>query len=134
MIIEDNGEMITGMVQDCLTEDFYHATHHRDSLQKELEEIGQLLRKIGEVQMTSSIRGIETSKTQTNKRVKVKERDPSLPMPHANTTVHIRTSMLQMDEIVGQTVDTERGVNQYQVQFKTFFNLYLNHSTISNEQ
>jgi hypothetical protein len=31
-------------------------------------------------------------------------------------------------------VDTERGVNQYQVQFKTFFNLYLNHSTISNEQ
>jgi hypothetical protein len=26
------------------------------------------------------------------------------------------------------------GVNQYQVQFKTFFNLYLNHSTISNEQ
>jgi hypothetical protein len=32
------------------------------------------------------------------------------------------------------SVDTERGVNQYQVQFKTFFNLYLNHSTISNEQ
>jgi hypothetical protein len=31
-------------------------------------------------------------------------------------------------------VDTERGVNQYQVQFKTFFNLYLNHSTISNEK
>ena len=25
------------------------------------------------------------------------------------------------------SVDTERGVNQYQVQFKTFFNLYLNH-------
>jgi hypothetical protein len=33
-----------------------------------------------------------------------------------------------------QIVDTERGVNQYQVQFKTFFNLYLNHSTISNEK
>jgi hypothetical protein len=32
------------------------------------------------------------------------------------------------------SVDTERGVNQYQVQFKTFFNLYLNHSTISNEK
>jgi hypothetical protein len=31
-------------------------------------------------------------------------------------------------------VDTERWVNQYQVQFKTFLNLYLNHSTISNEQ
>jgi hypothetical protein len=31
-------------------------------------------------------------------------------------------------------VDTKRGVNQYQVQFKTFFKLYLNHSTISNEQ
>jgi hypothetical protein len=31
-------------------------------------------------------------------------------------------------------VDTERGVNQYQVQFKTFFNLYLNHSIISNEK
>jgi hypothetical protein len=33
-----------------------------------------------------------------------------------------------------KTVDTERGVNQYQVKFKTFFNLYLNHSTISNEK
>jgi hypothetical protein len=32
------------------------------------------------------------------------------------------------------SVDTERGVNQYQVQFKTFFNLYLNHSIISNEK
>jgi hypothetical protein len=31
-------------------------------------------------------------------------------------------------------VDTQRGVNQYQVQFKTFFNLYLNHSIISNEK
>jgi hypothetical protein len=31
-------------------------------------------------------------------------------------------------------VDTERGVNQYQVQFKNFFNLYLNHSIISNEK
>jgi hypothetical protein len=31
-------------------------------------------------------------------------------------------------------VDTKRGVNQYQVQFKTFFKLYLNHSIISNEQ
>jgi ABC-type ATPase with predicted acetyltransferase domain len=30
--------------------------------------------------------------------------------------------------------ELERGVNQYQVQFKTFFNLYLNHSTISNEK
>jgi hypothetical protein len=33
-----------------------------------------------------------------------------------------------------KTVDTERGVNQYQVQFKTFSNLYLNHSIIYNEQ
>jgi hypothetical protein len=41
-----------------------------------------------------------------------------------------------MEEInaVTQDVDTERGVNQYQVQFKTFFNLYLNHSIISNEK
>jgi hypothetical protein len=31
-------------------------------------------------------------------------------------------------------VDTERGVNQYQVQFKNIFNLYLNHSIISNEK
>jgi hypothetical protein len=33
-----------------------------------------------------------------------------------------------------KNVDTERGVNQYQLQFKNFFNLYLNHSTISNEK
>jgi hypothetical protein len=39
-------------------------------------------------------------------------------------------------KVVGDqwSIDTERGVNQYQVQFKTFFNLYLNHSTMSNEQ
>jgi hypothetical protein len=35
---------------------------------------------------------------------------------------------------ISDFVDTERGVNQYQVQFKTFFNLYLNHSIISNEK
>jgi hypothetical protein len=40
--------MITRMVQDCLAEDFDHATHHRDKLQKELEEMGQLLKKFGE--------------------------------------------------------------------------------------
>jgi hypothetical protein len=31
-------------------------------------------------------------------------------------------------------VDTQRGVNQYQVEFKKKFNLYLNHSIISNEE
>jgi hypothetical protein len=36
--------------------------------------------------------------------------------------------------ILDLNVDTERGLNQYQVQFKTFFNLYLNHSIISNEK
>jgi hypothetical protein len=44
----------------------------------------------------------------------------------------IRTNSLELHSETG--VDTERGVNQYQVQFKTFFNLYLNHSIISNEQ
>jgi hypothetical protein len=33
-----------------------------------------------------------------------------------------------------ESVDTERGVNKYQVQFKTYFNLCLNHSTIFNEK
>jgi hypothetical protein len=43
--------------------------------------------------------------------------------------------VLEVATMIGDdSVDTERGVNQYQVQFKTFFNLYLNHSTISNEQ
>jgi hypothetical protein len=35
--------------------------------------------------------------------VEVEERDPSLPMPYANATVHIKPSMLRMDEIVGKT-------------------------------
>jgi hypothetical protein len=39
--------------------------------------------------------------------------------------------MVVVDKII---VDTKKGVNQYQVHFKTFFNLYLNHSTISNEK
>jgi hypothetical protein len=41
---------------------------------------------------------------------------------------------ITMEDGLTIIVDTERGVNQYQVQFKTFFNLYLNHSIISNEQ
>jgi hypothetical protein len=32
--------MIAIMVQDFLAEDFDHATHHRDKLQKELAEMG----------------------------------------------------------------------------------------------
>jgi hypothetical protein len=40
MITEDDGEMITRMVQDFLAEDFDHAAHHRDKLQKELTEMG----------------------------------------------------------------------------------------------
>jgi hypothetical protein len=61
--MEDDGEMISRMVQDCLVEDFDHAAHHRDKLQKELTEMGQLLKKLGEAQITSSSRGIEPSIT-----------------------------------------------------------------------
>jgi hypothetical protein len=39
-IMEEDGEMIAKMVQDFLVEDFDHATHHRDKLQKELTEMG----------------------------------------------------------------------------------------------
>jgi hypothetical protein len=39
-IMEDDEEMIARMVQDCLAEDFDHATHHKDNLQKEIAEIG----------------------------------------------------------------------------------------------
>jgi hypothetical protein len=59
------------MVQDCLAEDFDHTTHHRDKLQKEMAEMGQLLRTVREAQRESSNRGIEPSTTQTNERVKV---------------------------------------------------------------
>jgi hypothetical protein len=94
MITENDREMIARMVQDCLAEDFDHATHHRDNMQKELAEMGQLLRTLREAQRASSSRGIESSTTQTNERVEVEERDPSLPMSHANATVHIKPSML----------------------------------------
>jgi hypothetical protein len=33
--MEDDEEMITIKVQDFLAEDFDHATHHRDKLQKD---------------------------------------------------------------------------------------------------
>jgi hypothetical protein len=62
--MEDDGAMITIMVQDFLAEDFDHATHHRDKLQKEMAEMGQLLRTLREAQRASSSRGIELSKTQ----------------------------------------------------------------------
>jgi hypothetical protein len=35
--------------------------------------------------------------------VEVEERDPDLLMPHANAMIHIKLSMLRMDEIMGQT-------------------------------
>jgi hypothetical protein len=95
--------MIARMVQDCLVEDFDHAAHQRDKLQKELTEMGQLLKKFREANITSSNRGIDPSTTQTTERVEVEERDPVLPMPHAHSTIYIKPSMLRMDEIVGQT-------------------------------
>jgi hypothetical protein len=55
--------MIDRMVQDCLTEDFDHDAHHRDKLQKELTEMGQLLKKFWEAQIKSSSRGIDPSTT-----------------------------------------------------------------------
>jgi hypothetical protein len=65
--------MIARMVQDCLAKYFDHATHHRDKLQKELAEMGQLLKTLEEAQRESSSRGIETSTTQTKERVEVEE-------------------------------------------------------------
>jgi hypothetical protein len=54
MIMEDDGEMIVRMLQDFLEEDFDHAAHHRDNLQKELAEMGKFLKKFKEAQKTSS--------------------------------------------------------------------------------
>jgi hypothetical protein len=48
-MIEDDGKMIVIMVQDCLAEYFDHVAHHRDKLQNELAEMGQFLKKLGEV-------------------------------------------------------------------------------------
>jgi hypothetical protein len=93
--------MISRMVQDCPTEDFDHATHYRDKLQKELAEMVQLLKKFGEAQIISSNRGIEPSSIGTAERMEVGEHDPVLLKPHS--TVYIKSSMLRMDEIVGQT-------------------------------
>jgi hypothetical protein len=73
MIMEDDGEMITRMVQDRLAEDFNHAVHHRDKLQKELAETGQFLKKFGEAQTTSSSRGTEPPTIQAKERVEVEE-------------------------------------------------------------
>jgi hypothetical protein len=47
--MEDNGEMIAIMVQDCLAKEFDHATHYMDKLQQELAEMGQFLKKFREV-------------------------------------------------------------------------------------
>ena len=57
--------MIARMVQDCLTEDFDSVVHHKDKLQKQLEEMGKLLKKFREAQITSSRRGIEPLSAQT---------------------------------------------------------------------
>jgi hypothetical protein len=69
--MEDDGEMIAIMVQDFLAEDFDHATHHRDQLQKEMKKMGQSLKKLGEVQIENSSRGIDPSTIQTKEREEV---------------------------------------------------------------
>jgi hypothetical protein len=71
MITEDDGEMIARMVQDCLVEDFNHATHHRDKLQKALAEMGKFLKKFEEVQIESSNKSIDLSTPQTDERVDI---------------------------------------------------------------
>jgi hypothetical protein len=63
--------------------------------------MGQLLKKFGEAQITSSHRGIETLTTQTKDRVEVGEHDPFLLVPHTHSMVYIKPNMLRMDEIVG---------------------------------
>ena len=55
--MNDDGEMIAQMVQDCLDEDFDNAVHHRDRIQEELAYIRYFLKKIGEVQAAGSSRG-----------------------------------------------------------------------------
>jgi len=101
IIKKDDGEMISKMVQDCLAEDFDHAVHHRDKLQKELAEMRQLLKKFGEAQITSSRRGIEPLSTWNTEIMEVGKCDSVLLKSHF--TVYIKPSMIRMDEIVGQT-------------------------------
>jgi hypothetical protein len=102
-VMKDDGDMIARMVQECLIEYFNHVAHHRDKLQKELLEMGELLKKFREAQFTSSSRGTKPSTTQTTEKVEGEERDPVLLMPHAHSMVYIKPSMLRMDEIVGHT-------------------------------
>jgi hypothetical protein len=44
--MDDDGDMISIMVQDCLVEDFHHVSRHREKIQEELEDIKQLIKQI----------------------------------------------------------------------------------------
>jgi hypothetical protein len=101
-IMDDDGEMIAQMVQDCLSEDFDHAAHHRDRIEEKLVDMRQLLKKIGEGKPTSS-RGLEPLAPQTEGRVQEEERESVQAILQPHVTFHINPSMLRMDEIVGQT-------------------------------
>jgi hypothetical protein len=48
-ITEDDAEMISRMVQDCIAEDFDNVVHHRDKIEEEMEDMRQFLKQIGEV-------------------------------------------------------------------------------------
>jgi hypothetical protein len=74
--MNDDGEMIAQMVQDCLFEDFDHATYHRDRIQQELEDMRKILKQIMEVQTTSSSRGPKPSTPQIEERVEEEESYP----------------------------------------------------------
>jgi hypothetical protein len=100
-IIDDDGEMIVKMVEDCLSEDFDYVVHHRNRIQEELEDIHKFIKKIGEVQTAGNKRGTKPSAPKIEERVEEEERDPVHPMLQSNSTFHITPSMLRMDKIVG---------------------------------
>jgi hypothetical protein len=101
-ITDDDGEMIARMVQDCLSEDFDHAAHHRDRIQEELEDMRQFLKKIGKYRQQAAGEQNHQHHRQ-RKEWKKKNEIQSIHYCTPNTTFHITPSMLRMDEIVGQT-------------------------------
>jgi hypothetical protein len=88
------------MVQDCIAKDFDNATHHWDRIQEDLEDMRQLVKKIGEAQTTGSM-GTGPSTFQTEERLEEGEWDIVHTIPQPNATFCITPSMLHMDEIMG---------------------------------
>jgi hypothetical protein len=102
-ITEDDVEMIARMVQDCISEDFHNAAHHRDIFKRRWKTCYSSSSRSGKHRQQA----VAWEKGhQHHKQMKDQKKESaiqSIQYHSSSATFHITPSMLCMYDIVGQT-------------------------------